>query len=200
VWSKSARQPVKWARIDRKAAAEIWREARRMNQTRRGKGLGGVIGPAAMAVLQSLLFDFLNYKTGQLDPSYEGLAKKTGLSRATVARALVRLKELRILNWVRRCTGFMDGDRYRLSQDRNAYAVLPPTGWRGFIARVVHSVLPHEWGAAPVMPSLVEMAAEAQKQGGWEAQRKVWELADAKTDPLAEAIKRLGDAVHRRHS
>ena len=197
VWTGSAKLPVKWHRIDRKQAAEIWREARRMNQPRRGKGLGGVIGPAAMAVLQSLLFDFLNYRTGQLDPSYEGLAKKTGLSRATVARALKRLRELRIINWVRRCAEYIEDGRYIVEQQRNAYAVLAPTGWQGFVARVVNLVLPHEWGKAPVMPSLQEQAAELHKTAGWAAARKVYHEAD---DPLMKALARLGDAVQARRS
>lgn len=195
VWKGSARDGVKWNKLSRKEARTIWWEARAMNQTRRGKGLGAVIGQSAMLVLQSLLFDFLNFKTGQLDPSYEGLALKTGLSRATVARSLARLRELRIIHWVRRCSAYVDaGGRFTLEQQRNAYAVLPPTGWRGYVARIAHAVLPHEWGPAPTpRESITAEAVALAKDSGTAA--LVRALATDPDDPLAAALARLGRSV-----
>jgi hypothetical protein len=53
-------------------------------------------------VLHALVFDFLNFATGRLDPSYVAIARKTNVCERTVATALARLRELGILNWVRR--------------------------------------------------------------------------------------------------
>lgn len=211
VWQGSAQLPVKWHRIDRKQRNVIWQEAVNISRGRDrvcktgGGRKGGVVEARrtnldgnALSVLRALLFDFLNMRTGQLDPSYEGLAKKTGLSRATVARALVRLRELRIIHWVRRCHASVQDGKYVVEQERNAYAVLPPTGWRGFVARVAHKVMPHEWSPAPVMPTILEQAAEARQQGGWEAERRV--LLSDTSDKLMATLARLGDAVHRRQS
>jgi hypothetical protein len=58
-----------------------------------------------MVVLETLIFDFLNHRTGRLDPSYAAIAAKAGVRVRTVANALERLRELElgILNSVRRC-------------------------------------------------------------------------------------------------
>jgi hypothetical protein len=50
-------------------------------------------------VLHALIFDFLNHRTGRLDPSYAAIAAKAGVCVRTVATALARLRELGILNW-----------------------------------------------------------------------------------------------------
>jgi hypothetical protein len=67
-------------------------------------GHGGSVGHTALQVLHSLIFDFLNHRTGRLDPSYAAIAHKADVCVRTVAAALKRLRELGILNWVRRCT------------------------------------------------------------------------------------------------
>jgi hypothetical protein len=54
-------------------------------------------------VLHALIFDFLNHRTGRLDPSYEAIARQAGVCVRAVATALKRLRELGILHWVRRC-------------------------------------------------------------------------------------------------
>ena len=49
-----------------------------------------------------------------------------------VATALQRLRELGILNWVRRCAESWRDGRFVLEQETNAYAVLPDSQWRGY--------------------------------------------------------------------
>ena len=49
-----------------------------------------------------------------------------------VATALARLRELGILNWVRRCVESWRDGRFVLEQQTNAYAVLPDSQWRGY--------------------------------------------------------------------
>lgn len=49
-------------------------------------------------MLHALIFDFLNPRTGRLDPSYAAIAAQTGVCVRTVATALRRMRELGILN------------------------------------------------------------------------------------------------------
>src|SRR4051812_18711848 len=67
-------------------------------------GTHGAIGPSALQVLHALLFDFLNYTTGRLDPSYAAIAWKANLCKRAVADALKRLHGLGIITWIRRCS------------------------------------------------------------------------------------------------
>ena len=83
-------------------------------------------------MLHALIFDFLNHRTGRLDPSYAAIAAKAGVCVRTVATALRRLRELGILNWVRRCAESWRDGRFVLEQQTNAYAVLPESQWRGY--------------------------------------------------------------------
>jgi hypothetical protein len=79
-----------------------------------------------------MLFEFHNYKTGRLDPSYETLAASADLGRATVARYLATLRALGIIHWERRCSAEFEDGRYTLRQETNTYAVLPPSQWKGY--------------------------------------------------------------------
>jgi DNA-binding transcriptional regulator YhcF (GntR family) len=81
-----------------------------------------VLWSAPSRASSALIFDFYNYTTGRLDPSYEAIAAKARCSQATVARCLAALKRLGVLDWQRRCTGVVGDDgRYQLEQDTNAY-------------------------------------------------------------------------------
>ena len=79
---------------------------RRSSGTAAGSSPGvtaALIGSHVLLVLHTLIFEFLNHGTGRLDPSYTAIQRKTRLCRQTVAKALARLKELGIINWIRRC-------------------------------------------------------------------------------------------------
>jgi Helix-turn-helix domain len=52
-----------------------------------------------LQVLHVWIFDFLNYKTGHLDPSYAAIARAANVCVRTVANALKRLRELGLLHW-----------------------------------------------------------------------------------------------------
>ena len=104
VWSGSVASPVRFAPLAKKAAVRLWHRARDFDRGTHQPGRhGGAVGPTALQVLHALIFDFLNHRTGRLDPSYEAIARKAGVCVRTVATALARLRELGILNWVRRC-------------------------------------------------------------------------------------------------
>ena len=104
VWRSSVPGPVRFAAISRKQAAKLWHKARRWDrETRRPGRHGGVIGRTALATLYTLLFDFLNHRTGRLDPSLDAIAHKAGCCRRAVVDALARLRDLGLLFWQRRC-------------------------------------------------------------------------------------------------
>lgn len=163
VWKDSTRMDVKFVPMPKKQAVKIYHDARRFErQTRQAvpsaggciRTRDGVVGRCGLAVLHALLFDFLNYNSGRLDPSYAAIADRACVSVRSVARALVKLKAAGILNWVRRCSEAMIEGRYKLEQDTNAYGVVPSTQWRGFWTPPAGPP-PPPWsiGAMPPLPS-----------------------------------------------
>jgi predicted transcriptional regulator len=83
----------------------IWRDAvEREKATRKPGCQNGEIGKAGMAVLHSLLFDFLNMKTGVCFPSVRALQERLQpwFSRAAIFRALNRLEAAGVLSRVSR--------------------------------------------------------------------------------------------------
>ena len=97
VWSGSVAKPVQFAAMPKKAAVRLWHRARDFDRGTHEPGRhGGALGPTALAVLHALIFDFLNHRTGRLDPSYAAIAGKAGVCTRTVASALQRLKALGI--------------------------------------------------------------------------------------------------------
>jgi hypothetical protein len=117
VWSGSVAKPVSFQPMPKKAAVRLWHRARDFDRGTHLPGRhGGCVGHAALQVLHSLIFDFLNHRTGRLDPSYAAIARKAGVCVRTVAAALKRLRELGILNWVRRCAESWRDGRFVLEQ------------------------------------------------------------------------------------
>ena len=172
VWSGSVANPVRFAPLAKKAAVRLWHRARDLDRGTHEPGRhGGAVGPTGLAVLHALIFDFLNHRTGRLDPSYAAIAAKAGVCVRTVATALKRLRELGILNWVRRCAERWADGRFVLEQETNAYGLLPESQWLGY--RPPLEAPEPEWGRAPIMPSALaqaaletDPAAKAQVAGG----------------------------------
>jgi hypothetical protein len=169
VWSGSTTKDTRFAPMPKKAVIRIYHKALEWN--RRGKLAGrhgGLIGSHVLLVLHTLIFDFLNHTTGRLDPSYNALQRRTRLCRQTVAKALARLKQLGIINWIRRCREDHDAaGRFLLRQETNAYAILPTTQWHGYMdVEIPEPPHPTEWGACPPLPSLVEQACTVTQEGG----------------------------------
>ena len=173
VWNGSARGEVHFAPVTKQQAVRIWHDARRWEAATRschGQGAAraynGKLSRVGLAVLQALLFDFLNYKSGRLDPSYAAIAAKAGVSISSVYRSLVRLRDAGILSWVKRCSAAVFDGRYVLEQDSNAYGISPSTQWRGFRpAPDAPRPHPEAWGASPPMPPLAVQAIEANRAG-----------------------------------
>jgi hypothetical protein len=202
VWSDSTTKEIRFQSMPKKDAVRLWHRARHYDRGTHQPGKhGGIVGHAALQVLHALIFDFLNYKTGQLDPSYEAIARKANVCVRTVATALKHLRTLGILNWVRRCAESWQDGRFVLEQETNAYAVLPATQWHGYTAPAEPPApWPDTWGATPPLPSLIAQAAEESWQTG-SGLRTVVGILDADPgDRLAAALARLGRAFISRDS
>jgi hypothetical protein len=91
--------------ITYKEREAIWRDAVEREKATRKKGCAnGELGKAGLAVLHSLLFDFLNMKTGMCFPSVRALQEKLQpwFSRASIFRALNRIEAAGVLSRVSR--------------------------------------------------------------------------------------------------
>ena len=197
VWSGSTTQPIRFAPMAKKAAVKLWHRARDFDRGTHQPGHhGGAVGHTALAVLHALIFDFLNHRTGRLDPSYAAIAAKAGVCVRTVATALQRLRELghpelgaplrREL--ARRPLRARAGDQRLRRAAGEPVARLP--GATG-AARPG----PGTWGEPPPMPSALAQAALEGDLAG-----KVQALASDPKDGLAAALARLGRAFMARNA
>jgi hypothetical protein len=203
VWSDSTRKEVNFQPMPKKAATRLWHRARDFDrQTRGSRGKrthGGELGHAVLQVLHTLIFDFLNFRTGRLDPSYAAIARKANVCERTVATALARLKELRILNWMRRCAETWRDGRYVLEQQTNAYAVLPCSQWHGYREPPeAPPPPPGTWGDHPRMPSVLDLAV-LERQASSSERSVIAVLQTAPPNSLEAALARLGLAMQARN-
>jgi len=198
VWSDSTTKEIKFQPVPKRIATKLWHRARDFDRKTRQDGSGkhgGVLGHTVLQVLHTLIFDFLNFASGRLDPSYAAIARKANLCERAVASALQKLRSLGILNWVRRCAEAWEDGRFVLRQETNAYAILPDTKWRGYTPPV-EAPAPHSdsWGATPPLPSLLAQAA-AEAGAGSTLQRLAGVLDADPGDELAGALARLALAM-----
>ena len=192
VWRNSVAGAVQFVPMSRKAAAKLRHAARRWDRDTHKPGRhGGAIGPPALRALYTLLFDFLNHKTGRLDPSLDAIARKAGCCRRAVVNAIRRLRDLGLLNWQRRCEEDRDeAGRFRLRQRTNAYGLLPPSQWRAYRDQEPPSPDPAMLGAPERVPDPIEAAVAELTSGDRRAS-----LAALEADPhdrLAMALAALG--------
>jgi hypothetical protein len=195
VWSDSTTQEIRFQPMPKKAVTRLWHRAREFDrQTHQPGRHGGAVGHTGLQVLHTLIFDFLNYASGRLDPSYAAIARKANVCERTVATSLKRLRELGILNWVRRCAQSWQDGRFVLEQETNAYAVLPATQWRGYRPPAeLPAPAPGTWGNPPPMPDVRLQAALEARQGG-NLRSVVQVLEHDPKDGLAAALAQLGRA------
>ena len=192
VWKGSARTPVRFVPMARRDAVRLFHEARRFERaTRKFRKQDGSVGRNGILLLQAMLFDCLNHKTGRLDPSYRTLARLAHISIRSVARGLQKLKAAGIINWVRRCAESIINGQWCLEQESNAYAVIPPTQWHGYRPKPpLQRPEAGTWGDQPPIPSALEGAADAVRNGyGSEAAETA--LRRDPGDALAAAVARL---------
>lgn len=192
VWRDSTTAEVKFQSMPKKKAVRLYHDARRFErQTRQPGRQDGALGRNGLAVLHALLFDILNYTSGQLDPSYAKIAEKACISVRSAARGLVSLRAAGVLNWLRRCAESWRDGRFCLEQETNAYAVLPATQWRGYWA-LPEAPPPHpaSWGATPPLPDQLAQAL-ADRRAGDSDKAVLGRLADDPGDSVACALAGL---------
>ena len=202
VWSGSTRLPVKFPPVSKKDAARLYHRALEFErQTRQPGKQDGAVTRNGLAILRALLFDFLNYATGQLDPAYETIARAACISVSSVARGLTALKEAGVLSWQRRCKARPSGDgAYLLEQDTNAYTVRPLSQWRGFTTRPEPPPPePGTWGDHPcgTRDAISEAIAEGPSAS---VMARVRQLENDPANPLAAVLARLGRAIEQSKS
>lgn len=201
VWRDSTTAPVRFSPLSKKEAVKFFHQARQFErQTRQQGKQDGALGRNGLAILHTLIFDCLNYETGRLDPSQKTIARKACISERSVSRGLVKLKNAGILTWLRRAGETRDKQgRFCLKQDTNAYGLLPPSQWRGFIERK-EPPLPHPdtWGATPPLADVITQAIEEMRQGNHQTT-----LAMLEADPnnaLAMALASFRRAMDEREA
>lgn len=175
---------------------ELYRRARAWNSAYRGGGeTPQLLGSSSLRVLESLIYNFLNWQSGRLDPSYEAIAKVTGLARSTVALALARLRALGIISSIRRCDGLQTETGWRLRQITNQYEINGTDHWRGYTDPNPPPPPPDPatTGAHPPLPTLLEQATE-QLRNPDNLSTAIGILNQDSSDPLARALAALGDA------
>lgn len=192
-WKGSTPAAVKFHPLAKREAVKIFHNARRFERVTaitRVDAFGkvstqGKIGRMGLLVLHTLLFDFLNYKSGRLDPSWGAIAERAIVSTRSVHRALTRLRDAGILSWVQRCTaGLVDG-HYTREQETNAYGLNPVGQWRGYRPPADPPPPdPESWGAAPAIAALGITAGDGS--------RRMQTILEGSADRLAASLAELG--------
>lgn len=162
--------------LSRRAARRLYEKARAYERRTGKLMLGG------LAVFYALLFDFLNYSTGRLDPSGAAIAKKAAVDVATVWRAIKRLVAAGFLSRERRCVDGWEDGRYFRRQLTNAYRPLDPEPDQEPLPE------PGTWGDHPF--ALDPLFAESKGDLGARVA-----ILEAEGGGLAGALARLGRAM-----
>ena len=198
VWRNSTTAQVRYQPMTIAAARRLYRHAEDFEaQTRQHGRQDGALGRGGLKLLDALLFRFMNWRTGQLDPSYAALAAKAIMSARSVARGLKALRAAGVLHWQRRCQPVKDeAGRVTLEQETNAYGVCPPSQWKGYTAPA--EAPPPEsgtWGDHPcgARDALTEAVADAA--AGASLTATVRQLETDPDNKLAAVLARLGRAI-----
>jgi hypothetical protein len=90
--------------MDRNAKTRLMVFARALKAKRPGDAGRhyGELTAKTVDVLESLLFEFHNARTGQCNPSYERIAEKARCARSTAQAAMLALEQAGLLTWVNR--------------------------------------------------------------------------------------------------
>ena len=148
---------------------------------------------SALRLFQELCAMTRNFR-GKVFPSYDHLARATGLGRATIARALQRLTALGFLTIRRRCVRLTpEGPGPRYAQASNAYRIEMPAQ--------AERLLPQSMQAAPVPCD--DLYRRAREKCSVQEMQKPWHVTGGLkvSDPnLAETLNRLAARIIERES
>ena len=192
VWRDSTRKEVRFQPLPKRQAVKLYHHARRLErQTRARNRQDGAIGRNGLLALHALLFDFMHYASGRLDPSIKAIARAANISESSVKRGLVKLKAAGVVTWLRRCAEDWIGGRFVLRQQTNAYGVLPASQWRGYEPPAAPPApFAGSWGDHPPLPDPLACACQEVSVAAMSRA-----LSSDPHDGLAAALGRLGRAV-----
>lgn len=195
VWRDSIASPVKFTSMTRQQAAKIWHKARKWDHATHEHGKhGGIVGRSALAVLYALLYEFYNFRTGRLDPTIKTISERSGVAPRTVHKALNRLRELRILDWQRRCEHARSKTgQFLLRQLSNAYQVAKAQLWGREDRPDAPAPNRDTLGYPAHYPEPVHAASQALREGNRAAAYS--NLLVDEGDKLAIALAQLGRAM-----
>jgi DNA-binding MarR family transcriptional regulator len=182
--------------LDRNQRAKILFLAEALDRRTKQPGRhGGVLGRTGLAVLRTLVTQFLNSATGRLDPSIATIAKAANMARSTAQAALDRLELAGIIDRVRRMARTRmkvwnaAAGRHlitdRVLQITNAYRLnfaLPDRREHGDLARPLFRELVTDTGKRSETTSLFKSTTT---------------IADLPPGRLREALERLGKSIGR---
>ena len=192
VWRDSTRKEVRFQPLPKRQAVKLYHHARRLERQTRGRNRqDGAIGRNGLLALHALLFDFMHYASGRLDPSIKAIARAANISESSVKRGLVKLKAAGVVTWLRRCAeDWIDG-RFVLRQQTNAYGVLPASQWRAYAPPAAPAApFAGSWGDCPPLPDPLTSACQEASVAAM-----ALALVSDPHDELAAALGRLGRAV-----
>lgn len=120
------------------AARSLELRTRKDRQAKLPGARNGVLGHIGLAVLEAL-YDFVDFRTGRLEPAIATIAEKVGFSYAAVHNALARLRLYGFLQWIRRSRPLDNEGQVgpQVEQITNAYVLLVPVEFRDLIRRLL---------------------------------------------------------------
>jgi hypothetical protein len=195
VWKNSVKSEIVFTPISKTKARRLWFHARKWEQRTHQPGRhGGIIGSSALNVLYTLIHDYLNHKTGRLDPSVKAIASKASICERTCHTALQKLRSLGLIDWLRRCVADHDEEgRFVLRQATNAYRLTDPRQWLVPQDEEPPPPTKDTLGYPPPRPTTIESASLALQTGN--RQQAYSDLTADTNDPLSQALAGLGRAM-----
>lgn len=179
--------------ITKDLATKIMRAAERfakVSMTTRSKGCRrGELTDIDVQILEALIFCFMDWRTGRLEPTYAAIGKKTGRGRATIAASLQRLEDAKILERMRRFKRIEGADgkaEPQVEQAPNAYRVSLPQRLAALIGL----------GPRPTRPPVPDDHDHAAKAAI--LTRDVHHTEDTGKSTLGAALARLERGVNER--
>ena len=180
------------ARFSPHPKATLWQWFGKLEKWLLAKGIPG--GARIVRLVYQSLVKMIDPATGRLDPGYRAIAAKAGCSRSAVYLALKLLRVLGVITWDQCCTrGPGEDGGFEIRQDTNAYRLLPPSEWRGYVDQTPPPPPPDRdaWGAA--------YRLQEDEMDGWMSadswDEKLELLASNPDDQLSCRLAALGRAI-----
>jgi len=133
----------RWVKALLKGAEKLELRTRARRRETDPGARNGDIGEVGLKVLR-YLYDTVDFVTGRLEPAIRTIADEIGHAYSAVHRALVRLRDLKFITWMRRSKPKENAEAGgpQVEQASNAYALLCPDGLRGWLGSLLKKRAP----------------------------------------------------------